>query len=954
MSITPVTPMEVCNPPSEPLSGSPLRVGFYEISGTIGRGNFAVVKLARHRITKTEVAIKIIDKTQLDPSNLAKVYREVEVMKLLNHPHIVKLYQVMETKSMLYLVSEYAPQGEIFEYIAQHGRMSEALARRKFWQIVLAVEYCHSRRVVHRDLKAENLLLDCNMNIKIADFGFSNFWSSSSNLNTWCGSPPYAAPEVFEGKQYEGPEIDVWSVGVVLYVLVCGALPFDGATLHALRDRVLSGRFRIPFFMSSDCESLVRRMLVLDPLRRYTLQQVKVHPWMQEEVPPAVPLMSVPPMAEGGTINEQILRLMQSLGIDPARTKESIIKDAYDHHAAIYFLLLDRLKEQKNNIGKGQTDGKRRRPSTIAEQPMKGMPGAEDFQSLRLRTTSESEREARRDWGTEVRQDRSELLVTEYKCLTCGSSIMDNTTSTTSCVKCARLRTRRLNFAHPPPLVGSTLSSPAGRESSESRDSGVSAGNSQDCGDITPTVDRQVVFPRITKSSVGSVDRRESVQFSQLVRKLSEVEGINPSHILRSMKTSIDEGVELDYSDPTISDSGSSGAASTAPSSIWTESTSTSQTSSTGGLSFGNEEPSRNSIVSNASSNYESIENFSLDAGWTQSLPSCKAGQQPMIDSDHHQTQASRGAARYNPIMPHQVPTYLQSDRGITRSPVNFREGRRSSDGLVAQGIVAFQQRLYDKDKATGIVQLHQVQQEARELQNKYCEPVVLEKDDFVPNEQMPGNQKSFGPKSSISKRISVPENFVYFPSGHSVSKHVALQQQLLQHRLYQKRQILQKQRFSYGEPLTSVSRRSYPRQQVYVKPYLPTDALPMSVQGSEYLFQPIAEDEPCPDNLVFPQTENLGRHSENFFSYIPFADSSQSAAWQVLPSSMAACRVTDSPPSHTPASGSLSSHTCSDSGYSGSLSRHNPCDLGSQPSHNPSDTGRKLRGSPHFNAGSS
>merc|ERR1719500_2227257 len=110
--------------------GSPLRVGFYEIEATIGRGNFAVVKLARHRITKTEVAIKIIDKSQLDPSNLAKVYREVDVMKLVSHPNIVKLYQVMETKSMLYLVSEYAPNGEIFEYIARHGRMSEGLARR--------------------------------------------------------------------------------------------------------------------------------------------------------------------------------------------------------------------------------------------------------------------------------------------------------------------------------------------------------------------------------------------------------------------------------------------------------------------------------------------------------------------------------------------------------------------------------------------------------------------------------------------------------------------------------------------------------------------------------------------------------------------------------------------------------------------------------------------------------
>ena len=139
----------------------------------------------------------------------------------------------------------------------------------------------------------------------------------------------------------------------------------------------------------TECESLIRRILVLDPTRRYSLQQILSHPWMQAEVPPTPPLHQVQPMAEVGTINEQILRLMQSLGIDPARTKEAIIKDAYDHHAT-YFLLLDRLKEQKNNIGKGQTDEKKRKPSTVAEQPLKGMPGAEDFQSLRLRTNSEA------------------------------------------------------------------------------------------------------------------------------------------------------------------------------------------------------------------------------------------------------------------------------------------------------------------------------------------------------------------------------------------------------------------------------------------------------------------------------------------------------------------------------------------------------------------------------------
>ncbi|ROL48752.1 Serine/threonine-protein kinase SIK2 [Anabarilius grahami] len=152
----------------KPSQRAPVRVGFYDIERTLGKGNFAVVKLARHRITKSEVAIKIIDKTQLDAVNLEKIYREVEIMKLLDHPHIIKLYQVMETKNMLYLVTEYARNGEIFDYLASRGRLSEMDARRKFWQILSAVEYCHERNIVHRDLKAENLLLDAHMNMKIA------------------------------------------------------------------------------------------------------------------------------------------------------------------------------------------------------------------------------------------------------------------------------------------------------------------------------------------------------------------------------------------------------------------------------------------------------------------------------------------------------------------------------------------------------------------------------------------------------------------------------------------------------------------------------------------------------------------------------------------------------------------------------------------------------------------
>ncbi|KAJ8256951.1 hypothetical protein COCON_G00191030 [Conger conger] len=367
----------------KPMLRGPVRVGFYDIERTLGKGNFAVVKLARHRITKTEVAIKIIDKTQLDAVNLEKIYREVQIMKMLDHPHIIKLYQVMETKNMLYLVTEYAKNGEIFDYLANHGRLSESEARRKFWQILSAVEYCHNRNIVHRDLKAENLLLDGHMNIKIADFGFGNFFQPGEPLATWCGSPPYAAPEVFEGQQYEGPQLDIWSMGVVLYVLVCGALPFDGPTLPVLRQRVLEGRFRIPYFMTEDCEHLIRRMLVLDPSKRLSVSQIKEHRWMALEVPVQRPTLyqrSVPADGQAGGVagySEQVLRLMHSLGIDQHKTVESLQSKSYNHFAAIYYLLVERLKAHRCSFPVEQRlDARQRRPSTIAEQTVVKAAGA--------------------------------------------------------------------------------------------------------------------------------------------------------------------------------------------------------------------------------------------------------------------------------------------------------------------------------------------------------------------------------------------------------------------------------------------------------------------------------------------------------------------------------------------------------------------------------------------------
>ncbi|XP_076234918.1 serine/threonine-protein kinase SIK3 isoform X1 [Calliopsis andreniformis] len=322
-----------------------IRVGYYELEKTIGKGNFAVVKMATHVVTKSKVAIKIIDKTKLNEENLAKIFREVHIMKRLRHPHIIRLYQVMETEKMIYLVTEFAPGGEIFDHLVRNGRMPEPEARRIFRQIVLAVRYLHQQRVVHRDLKAENLLLDADNNIKLADFGFSNEYTPGVPLSTWCGSPPYAAPEIFEGRQYDGPRADVWSLGVVLYVLVCGALPFDGPTMQLLRSVVISGKFRIPFFMSAECEKLIRHMLVVEPERRLSISQILAHSWMggdgiTEPEPGGCNSENVPPQ-----LNQLVIENMLRL---PGLSAETLLKavqgNAFDHVSAIYNLLVDRLE----------------------------------------------------------------------------------------------------------------------------------------------------------------------------------------------------------------------------------------------------------------------------------------------------------------------------------------------------------------------------------------------------------------------------------------------------------------------------------------------------------------------------------------------------------------------------------------------------------------------------------
>uniref|UniRef100_A0A3B4GEX8 non-specific serine/threonine protein kinase n=1 Tax=Pundamilia nyererei TaxID=303518 RepID=A0A3B4GEX8_9CICH len=308
-------------------------IGNYRLLKTIGKGNFAKVKLARHILTGREVLFIMRCKFCF----FFQLFREVRIMKGLNHPNIVQLFEVIETDKTLYLVMEYASGGEVFDYLVSHGRMKEVEARAKFRQIVSAVHYCHTKNIVHRDLKAENLLLDADANIKIADFGFSNEFTLGNKLDTFCGSPPYAAPELFQGKKYDGPEVDVWSLGVILYTLVSGSLPFDGQNLKELRERVLRGKYRVPFYMSTDCEGILRRFLVLNPAKRCTLEQVMKDKWINagyegDELKPHIePVEDYSDPAR--------IEVMVGMGFTPEEIKDSLLNQKYNEVTATYLLL---------------------------------------------------------------------------------------------------------------------------------------------------------------------------------------------------------------------------------------------------------------------------------------------------------------------------------------------------------------------------------------------------------------------------------------------------------------------------------------------------------------------------------------------------------------------------------------------------------------------------------------
>lgn len=321
--------------------------GLYDMEETLGRGHFAVVKLARHVFTGEKVAVKVIDKSKLDEVSRAHLFQEVRCMKLVQHPNVVRLYEVIDTQTKLYLILELGDGGDLYDYIMRHDSgLSEEVARTYFRQIVRAISYCHRLHVVHRDLKPENVVFFEKVGmVKLTDFGFSNRFCPGQKLETSCGSLAYSAPEILLGDSYDAPAVDVWSLGVILYMLVCGQAPFQEANDSETLTMIMDCKYSIPTHVSEGCKQLIARMLVRQPERRASLEEIASNTWLVagSDTDPAESL----PLVSRQQVSEEHHNLIITKMVNGnIATKEEILdaldKNEYNHITATYFLLAER------------------------------------------------------------------------------------------------------------------------------------------------------------------------------------------------------------------------------------------------------------------------------------------------------------------------------------------------------------------------------------------------------------------------------------------------------------------------------------------------------------------------------------------------------------------------------------------------------------------------------------
>jgi len=255
-------------------------LGSLTLGKVLGEGSYGTVHLATDNLTGNEYAVKVYNKEKLNAEALARVFFEADIMKSLPHKNIVKVYNVIEEADKVYIVMKYAKSGDLLEFVRTKKQLSEAEAREIFIQIFEALDYTHNQNVIHRDIKLENILVDENNEIMLADWGFADYWSLGKKIKCSWGSLFYAAPEVFLGTEYTGPEIDVWSLGVVLYAMTCGKLPFSGADNTEIANNIVEGAYKVPNFCSKTLCNLLTSMLRVEPLHRINMNEIRCHPWM--------------------------------------------------------------------------------------------------------------------------------------------------------------------------------------------------------------------------------------------------------------------------------------------------------------------------------------------------------------------------------------------------------------------------------------------------------------------------------------------------------------------------------------------------------------------------------------------------------------------------------------------------------------------------------------------------
>ncbi|TNJ28005.1 Kinase, CAMK CAMKL [Giardia muris] len=333
------------------------RVGNYIIGKSIGEGSFSKVRIGTHIPTGERIALKIIEKGKItEAADVERITREIQILKLLNHPYVIRLYEIVDTPRHVYIVQEYMGNGELFDYIVARGHLSEVEACRFLCQMLSALNFLHSRRIVHRDLKPENVLLTKNNDIKIIDFGLSNIFHGSY-MKTCCGSPAYAPPEMIEGQLYSGPAADLWSTGVILYAMLCGCLPFESSTTQGLYRKILSGEFSIPDQLSQGARDVLRSLLTVDPKKRITIKELVNHPWIIRNWALTTNGAQIPILTDvpeiSSDLNFAVLLQMKRMGLDPVECIRGLFQGKHNAATATYTLLAEKVEVSLRERGPG-------------------------------------------------------------------------------------------------------------------------------------------------------------------------------------------------------------------------------------------------------------------------------------------------------------------------------------------------------------------------------------------------------------------------------------------------------------------------------------------------------------------------------------------------------------------------------------------------------------------------